>query len=96
MTEAHSTVDLLALIGRGIESFEASRQGAALDELSAVIHDIEEYLDRIDEDPLLGMAALDPVHLEENLSGIQADLAGVIDDLREPEVGLDCPAASAH
>ena len=49
-----------------------------------MIRAIEQHLSRIDEDSLLEMVALDPVHLEESLCGIEANLGGTINNVRNP------------
>jgi len=85
-----SQSDLLSLIGQAIQSLqqsidqlESQKQAEGLRHLAQVIEDIDEYLVRLDEDPLLQLAAVDPSHLERSLHRVQDDLGMVIDSVRE-------------
>jgi hypothetical protein len=78
--------DLLSLIGNAIEKlgksvelFEASRQSDGLDELSSVIAEIDGYVLRIDEDPLLKLSPVDRTQLVERLGNVKQELQAVID-----------------
>jgi hypothetical protein len=80
--------DLLNLIGKAIESlqqsiglFEASQRVAGLEQLSSVILEIDNYLERIDEDPLLKLATVDRSGLGERLDGVKGELTSVIESL---------------
>ncbi len=79
-------LDLLNLIGKAIENlqrsielFEASRREAGLKQLSSAILEIDHYLERIDEDPLLKIATVDRVGLSERLLGVKGELTSVIE-----------------
>ena len=80
--------DLLSLIGKAIENlqqsielFEASQPVAGLDHLSSVILEIDNYLERIDEDPLLKIATVDRIGLGERLVSVKGELTSVIESL---------------
>ena len=86
MTETSKAVDLLTLIGRAIgqlqqsiEHFEGADEKTGLFCLSAVITDIDAYLERLAEDPLVPLAHVDPNRLRESLHHVQDDLAVVIE-----------------
>ena len=85
MENERDMFDLLNLIGRAIESlqrsielFEDSEREAGLNQLSSVISEIDHYLERIDEDPLLKIATVDRAGLSERLVGVKQELASVI------------------
>ena len=91
MNESGDTVDLLSLIGqaighlqRSIEHFEEDDRGTGLSCLSTVIHDIDAYLDRLADDPLVPLAHVDPNRLRESLHHIQDDLSSVIEQIQRP------------
>lgn len=80
-------LDLLTLIGKAIENlqqsielFEASRREDGLKQLSSVILEIDRYIERIDEDPLLKVASVDRTSLSERLQGVKGELALVIEN----------------
>ncbi len=77
--------DLLSLIGsaieklrRSIDLFDAAQAQGGVEELSAVCREIDDYLARIDDDPLLKLAPLDRGELEERLHEIEGALSEVI------------------
>jgi len=79
-------LDLLNLIGKAIENlqrsielFEVSKRDAGLDQIASVIEQIDYYLERIDEDPLLKITAIDRAGLGERLLGVKGELASVIE-----------------
>lgn len=85
LTEAKETHDLLALIGttierlrQGIELFETSSQAEGAACLSAVIREIDAYMDRALDDPLLQLARIDVSSLATDLKHIKSDLDAVI------------------
>jgi len=87
--ERDDTVDLLTLIGRtierlqkGIELFEEDDRTAGLKHLSAVIEEIDAYLRRASEDPLLRLAGLPEGEVAVSLSDVKSDISSVIADLR--------------
>ncbi|RLE33306.1 hypothetical protein DRJ24_05470 [Candidatus Acetothermia bacterium] len=89
MIERDDTVDLLTLIGRtierlqkGIELFEEDDRTAGLKHLSAVIEEIDAYLGRASEDPLLRLAGLPEGEVAVSLSDVKSDISSVIADLR--------------
>jgi hypothetical protein len=78
--------DLLSLIGTAIEKlgksvelFEGLRQRDGLDELSSVIAEIEGYVSRMDDDPLLKLSPVDRTQLVERLGNVKRELQVVID-----------------
>jgi hypothetical protein len=82
-------VDLLTLIGKtigrlrqSIEHFEDADKGNGLSCLSAVITDIDAYLERIADDPLVPLAHVEPARLRESLHHVQDDLSVVIDQIQ--------------
>ncbi len=86
-----STVDLLTLIGQAIgqlqqsiECFEEQDRAAGLECLSKVIEDIDHYLERLGDDPLVSLTHVDPAKLKNSLLHVQGDLAVVIDRIRTP------------
>jgi hypothetical protein len=92
VSESTSTADLLTLIGKAIGQlqqsiryFEESDKGNGLGCLSTVITDIDTYLDRLNEDPLLPLARLDPERLRESLHHVQDDLSTVIGQFGQPD-----------
>ena len=91
MTESRNTVDLLSLIGRAIgqlqqsiEHFEGAEEGTGLSCLSTVVEDIDAYLGRLAEDPLVLLAHVDPARLRESLHHVQDDLSVVIEQIQRP------------
>jgi len=95
MNQPDGAVDLLSLIGRAIgqlhrsiQHFEESDEGSGLGCLSTVITDIDGYLDRLGDDPLIPLSHVDPARLRESLEHVQSDLSTVIDEVQRP------PAAS--
>lgn len=91
MHEVTDHGDLLTLIGQAIdelrqsiEQFEAGDQPGAMEHLSVVVEEIDTYLGMPEEDPLLRLASLSPVPVEEGLRHIQSDLTSVLHDLRSP------------
>ncbi len=89
MNESSNTVDLLTLIGKAIgqlqqsiEYFEGEDRGTGLSCLSTVIDDIDTYLDRLTDDPLVPLAHVDPTRLRESLHHVQADLSVVIEQIQ--------------
>ncbi len=81
-------LDLLNLIGqaienlqRSIELFEVSERDAGLDQITSVIQQIDCYLERIDEDPLLEITTIDRAGLGERLLGVKGELASVIESV---------------
>ena len=90
MNESDDTVDLLSLIGRAIgqlqksiEHFEGDDSGTGLSCLSTVIRDIDAYLDRLVEDPLVPLAHVYPKRLRESLQHVQNDLSVVIEQIKQ-------------
>ncbi len=78
--------DLLSLIGvaieklgRSVELFEASRQSDGLKELTSVLVEIDGYVARMDEDPLLELSPVDRTQLVERLGKVKRELQAVID-----------------
>lgn len=91
MSESSKTVDLLTLIGNAIghlqkciEHFEEADQKTGLTCLSTVITDIDVYLDRLAEDPLVPLAHVDPERLRESLHHVQDDLSVVMERIEPP------------
>ncbi|TFH11411.1 MAG: hypothetical protein E4H08_01365 [Candidatus Atribacteria bacterium] len=88
MTQTKETNDLLTLIGvaieqlrQSIELFEASSRTEGVVCLSAVIHEIDAYMDRAEDDPLLQLAHMDASNLASDLTHIKNDLVAVIDQV---------------
>jgi hypothetical protein len=86
LIEAKQTGDLLTLIGTAIEQlrqsielFEAASQVEGVSRLSAVIREIDGYMDRAHDDPLLKLARIDASSLAADLTHIKTDLVAVID-----------------
>jgi hypothetical protein len=84
------TIDLLTLIGKtigwlqqSIEHFEEADKGTGLSCLSAVIADIDAYLERLADDPLVLLAHVDPARLRESLHHVQDDLSVVIGQIQQ-------------
>ena len=91
MNESRNTVDLLSLIGRAIgqlqqsiDHFEGADSGTGSSCLSTVINDIDTYLARLAEDPLVPLAHVDPARLRESLHHVQDDLSVVIEQVQRP------------
>ena len=94
MTVTEETNDLLALIGTAIEQlrqsiewFETSSQAEGATCLSFVIREIDAYMDRAHDDPLLQLAHIDVSSLATDLKHIKTDLVAVIaqvDDASSP------------
>jgi len=83
-------VDLLTLIGKtigwlrqSIEHFENADKRTGLTCLSAVITDIDAYLERLADDPLVLLAHVEPARLRESLHHVQDDLSVVIDQIQQ-------------
>ena len=86
LMEATETGDLLTLIGAAIEQlrqsielFETASQAEGVICLSAVIREIDTYMDRAHNDPLLKLARIDASSLAVDLTHIKTDLVSVID-----------------
>ena len=86
-------MDLLTLIGgaighlqRGIRHLDAADNGVGLSCLSTVIADINVYLDRLADDPLVSLARVDPIKVQTSLHHVQDDLAVVIEQIRQAAV----------
>ena len=89
MTERKGPVDLLTLIGRtidrlqrGIELFEGEERDAGLKHLAAAIAEIDAYLERGGEDPLLRLAGLPEGKVNESLYDVKSDISSVIAELQ--------------
>ena len=87
---AGETMDLLTLIGnsieelqRSIEFFDKSEPQDGVARLSIVMQGIGHYLARIEDDPILKLAPIDPVVLAERLHGVEEDLSAVIKGFTE-------------
>ena len=90
MSEPDGAIDLLTLIGRtidrlqrGIELFEEENRDAGLEYLACVIQEIDIYLKRADEDPLLLLAGLPPREVNASLTGVKSDISSVIVELKK-------------
>ncbi len=90
MTSTQDTDDLLSLIGtaidklrQSIELFETSSQDKGIVCLSEVIHEIDAYMNRAHEDPLLHLARIEASSLTGNLDHIKSDLVAVIEHVDE-------------
>jgi len=88
LTQTRETNDLLALIGTAIEQlrqsielFGTSAQTEGVVCLSTVIHEIDAYMDRASDDPLLHLAHIDASNLASDLVHIKQDLVAVIDQV---------------
>ena len=88
VTEVKRTNDLLTLIGTAIEQlmqsielFETSSQTEGIRCLSVVIDEIDTYVDRAHDDPLLRIAHIDVSNLASDLQHIKTDLVAVIDQV---------------
>ncbi|MBU1048830.1 hypothetical protein KKG90_02280 [Candidatus Bipolaricaulota bacterium] len=86
--EAKGKGDLLTLIGMAIEQLrqsielftsESQTEGATC--LSEVIREIDAYMDRACDDPLLKLAHIDASNLATDLKHIKTDLVAVIDQV---------------
>ncbi|MFC2079017.1 hypothetical protein ACFLSZ_03455 [Candidatus Bipolaricaulota bacterium] len=91
MIEAKETNDLLTLIGTAIEQlrqsiewFETSSQAEGVTCLSTVIREIDSYMDRAHDDPLLQLARIDVSSLAADLKHIKSDLVAVIAQVDDP------------
>ena len=91
LIETKETGDLLSLIGTAIEQlrqsielFEVESQAEGVTCLSAVIREIDAYMDRASDDPLLRLARIDASSLASDLTHIKTDLVAVIDRVDEP------------
>jgi hypothetical protein len=85
------TTDLLTLIGssieelqRSIEFFNKAEPQDGVARLSGVMQGIGYYLTRIEDDPILKLAPIDPTVLAERLHGIEEDLSAVIEGFTKP------------
>lgn len=85
MKEISQATDLLGLIGSAIEKLKTSidlfsddHPQRGVEELSLVLEEIDAYLTRIDRDPILRLAPINPSELEQRLHGVEADLSAVI------------------
>ncbi len=85
MTVVKETNDLLTLIGTAIEQlrqsielFETSSQAEGATCLSFVIREIDAYMDRAHDDPLLQLARIDVSSLAMDLEHVKNDLVAVI------------------
>jgi len=90
VSEPDGAIDLLTLIGRtidrlqrGIELFEEEKRDAGLEYLACVIQEIDIYLKRADEDPLLLLAGLPPREVNASLTGVKSDISSVIVELKK-------------
>lgn len=94
MKTTDETMDLLTLIGssieelqRSIEFFDQAKPQDGVARLSIVMQGIGYYLARIEDDPILKLAPVDPAVLAERLHGIEEDLSAVIEGFTK----LPCP-----
>ena len=85
LIEAREANDLLTLLGtaidqlrQSIELFETSSQADGAACLSAVIREIDAYMDQAHDDPLLQLARIDASSLASDLKHIKSDLSAVI------------------
>jgi len=96
--DAGAPADLLSLIGRAIEQLQKSislfesapQQG--VDQLAAVIADIDRYVKSADDDPLLRLAGLPPQGVRDGLLHVREDLASIVTDAspqNSPSNGTD-------
>jgi len=83
--------DLLVLIGHAIDGLRQSidfldtaNRADGLQHLGRVVREIDDYIEHIDEDPLLGLAPVAPSHIRSGLLKVRDDLAVVIRDLGHP------------
>jgi len=90
VTDGNEAMDLLTLIGRAIEQlqrsvalFESHERSGGVQRLADVIDEIDLYLEGSDDDPLLRLASLPTSRVREGLLDVRADLATVIDALRD-------------
>jgi hypothetical protein len=91
VSRVNGTADLLSLIGRAIEGLQRAVEKLDVDNrrdglahLTTVIREIDSYLERIDDDPLMRLAPLAPAHISEGLGHVRDDLALVVHDLDAP------------
>lgn len=91
MNRTEERADLLLLIGhaidglrRSIDDLDTANRTDGLLHLGQVIREIEDYIEHIHEDPLLGLAPVAPAHIRSGLLKVRDDLAVVIRDLGQP------------
>jgi hypothetical protein len=84
-------MDLLTLIGSSIEElqhsiefFDKAEPQDGVARLSTVMQEIGRYLARLEDDPILKLAPIDPIVLAERLHGIEEDLSAVIEGFTKP------------
>ena len=96
LTHEAESGNLLALIGVAIEQLQKSieyfeslskQDGAAC--LSAVIQEIDTYLDHAQEDPLIRLASIDVSHLSDELGKIKCDLLAVVAEIEDSATSSD-------
>jgi hypothetical protein len=85
------TGDLLSLIGRSIDElrlsiglFEAADRESGVGHLTTVVASIDDYLGRLESDPLLRLAPIPPGEVRAGLNHIRGDLDEVIRGLSKP------------
>ncbi len=83
--------DLLTLIGDAVEKlqrsvslFEESDRQAGIAELHAVIAGIDRYVQGMNDDPLLKLAAVDRELVIQKLNGVKQELFVIINALAAP------------
>ncbi len=83
--------DLLALIGNAVEKlqrsvslFEESDRQAGIAELHEVIDGIDRYVQGMNDDPLLKLAAIDRELVIQKLNGVKQELFVIINALTAP------------
>ncbi|HDJ29966.1 MAG TPA: hypothetical protein ENF29_02815 [Candidatus Acetothermia bacterium] len=86
--------DLLSLIGnavdrlqRSVTLFSDSDRSAGLKELQHVVNEIDQYIAKIDQDPLLKIAGIDRDQIVSELEGVKHELTLVIDELTAASTG---------
>ncbi len=91
LTQPTGTGDLLTLIGMAIEQlrhsielFSSASQEKGATCLSSVVREIDAYMDRAQDDPLLKLAHIDAAHLASDLKHIKSDLVAVIERVNHP------------
>jgi hypothetical protein len=91
VVEARETNDLLTLIGMAIEQlrqsielFEVSSRAEGIIRLSTVIREIDAYVEKAHDDPLLQLAKIDAASLANDLAHIKSDLVSVIEQADAP------------
>ncbi|MBN1858903.1 hypothetical protein JW848_06835 [Candidatus Bipolaricaulota bacterium] len=87
-----SPQDLLTLIGRATERLrsgavliEEAKRTEGIEELTAVVSDIDAYLDVASRDPLLQLASIDHAILSSQLSLVRSDIQAVVEALAVEE-----------